>query len=176
MIFGWVSVLKQWLQLRHIDSRKFWFGNGYSDQIWNIHHGRILKMNPSCIIFTCFKEKLLSCMIVTFYIWKTMNNFIKNQECASNTAGLKLKLKLNLVWLKMPSLFHVRHIYLTFLLKSAHKDTMKLLDFKGCVNLFFKITWVALYSKKNSLCQNNCMSSTFQILQIWCHLLVQITQ
>jgi hypothetical protein len=36
-------------------------------------------------------------MIVTFYIPKTMNSFIKNQECASNTVGLKLKLKLNLV-------------------------------------------------------------------------------
>jgi hypothetical protein len=39
---------------------------------------------------------------------------------------------------------------LIFLLKSAHKDTMKLLDFKGCVNLFFKITWVATFIQERT--------------------------
>lgn len=62
--------------------------------------------------------------------------------------GLKLKLKLNLAWLKMPY-FVFDGFNLIFLLESAHKDTMKLLDFKGCVNLF-KTTWVAIFIQKRT--------------------------
>jgi hypothetical protein len=154
MISGRVSVLKQWLQLWHMDSRKFWvwkwiYRPGLEYPSWSDSQDEAKSHN-----IYMFQGKTIKLHDSYFlHSGRPWINFIKNQECASNTVGLKLKLKLNLVWLKMPSLFHVWAFLILYscwnqLIKTQWSSWI----FKGCVNLFFKITWVATFIQKRTHC------------------------